>query len=98
MACAHTLCRLPPETSGQDEQHLGRQVGQSGLDLPGPGRIADLQGLKVEATIIVVEEGDVGMALRRLPEGTVQEHAGRVDAERRHQTLPEADQSLVVEG
>jgi hypothetical protein len=53
------------------------KVGQSGLDLLlGPGGIALLQGFKAEATLIVVEEGEVGVVLRRLPEGAIQEDAG----------------------
>src|SRR5919201_288522 len=109
VACAHALCRLPSEKPCQDAQHLGRQVAQSGLDvllgsdgisldLLLAGGIAHLQGLKAEAVAIVVDEGDVRVALRRLPEGAVQEDASRVDAERCHQSLPEADQSLLVEG
>src|SRR5437016_1940557 len=98
VACAHAPCHLPSEKSRQDTQHLGGQVGQSGLDLlVGPGSIAHLQGVKAEATLIVVDKGEVGVALRRLPEGAVQEDAGRVDAERRHQALPESEQSLFVE-
>jgi hypothetical protein len=110
VACAHALCHRPSAKSRQEEHHLGRQVGQSGLDfllgphgippdlLLGPADIAQLQGVKAEATIIVADEDDAGVALRRLPNGAGQEDAGRVDAERRHYSLPEADQSLLVAG
>jgi hypothetical protein len=66
--------------------------------LLGPGDIAHLPCLKAQAGLIVADEGDVGVALRRLPQGTVQEDASRVDAECRHHSLPEADQSLLIEG
>ena len=92
------LCHLPSEKPGEDEQHLGDQVGERGLDLLlGPGGIALLQGVKGEARI-VVDERDFGVALRRLPDGAVQEDADRVDAQRRHQSLPQRDQFLLVQG
>jgi hypothetical protein len=90
------LCHLPSEKSSQDEQQLGAQVVERGLDLLlgpdsipldlllGPGDIAHLPHLKAQAAIIAADEGDVGVALCRLPEGTVQEDASRVDAERRY--------------
>ena len=73
VACAHALCHLPSAKSRQEEHHLGRQVGQSGLDcllgpdgipldlLLGPRSVARLQGLEAQATIIVADEGDVGV-------------------------------------
>ena len=92
-------CHLPSKKACQDESQLGEQVGERGLDLLlRPGGIALLQGLKAEAGIVVVDEGDLGVALRRLLEGPVQEDADRVDAERQHQSLPQRDQPLLVQG
>ena len=57
-------------------------LGPDGISfdaLPGPGGIAHLQRVKAEAPIIVVEEGDIGVALRRLPEGAVQDDARRYE-------------------
>jgi hypothetical protein len=34
--------------------------------------------------MVVLQKGDVGVALCRLPDGAVQEDANRVNAERRH--------------
>jgi hypothetical protein len=97
--CADLLRHLPSEKAGQDEPQLGAQVVERGLDvLVGPGGISRLQCFEGEAAILVLEEGDVGVALRRLPDGAGQEDAGRVDAQRPHQALPERDQPLLVEG
>src|SRR5205085_8335063 len=69
---SQALGHLPTQKPRQDEQQLGRQVGERGLDLLlGPGGIALLQRLKAETGFIVVDEGEVGVALRRLPEGAI---------------------------
>jgi hypothetical protein len=97
--CAGLLGQLPSEKARQDEPQLGGQVAERGLDLlVGPGGIPRLQRVEDEAAIVELEEGDVGMALRRLPDGAGQEDADRVDTERRHQALPERDQPLLVDG
>jgi hypothetical protein len=46
----------------------------------------------------VLDQGEVEVALRRLPDGPVQEGADRGDAEHRHQPLSERDRSLLVKG
>jgi hypothetical protein len=87
-----------PEKARQDEAQFGAQVSERGLDLLlGPGGIGLLQGVKGEARI-VVDERNFGVALRRRPDGAVQEDADRVDAQRRHQALPQRDQPLLVQG
>jgi hypothetical protein len=53
----------------QDESQLGGQVAERGLDLLlGPGGIPRLQRFEGETGIVVLEEGDVGVALRCLPD------------------------------
>jgi hypothetical protein len=70
--CAYALCYVPSEKARQDEQHLGDQVVESHRDLLlGPGGTTLLQGLKAEAGIIVVDEVECRVALRRLPDGPV---------------------------
>jgi hypothetical protein len=99
VVCAGLLCHLPSEKAGQDEPQLGGQIVERGLDLlVGPGAIPRLQRVEGEAAIVVLEEGNVGVALRRLPDGACQEDADGVDAQHRHQSLPERDQALLVDG
>ena len=71
---SQALRHLPSEKPSQKEQHLGAQVVESGLDfLLGPGSIALLQGVKGEACIVELDEDQLGMALRCLPDGAGQQ-------------------------
>jgi hypothetical protein len=99
VVCACLLGHLPSEKAGQDEPQLSGQIVKRGLDLlVGAGGIPRLQRVEGEAAIVVLEKGDVGVALSRLPDGTGQEDADRVDTKRRHQALPKRDQPLLVDG
>src|SRR5919204_2784643 len=87
---AYLLCHLPSHKAIQDKQQLGSQVAERGLDLLlGPGGIPRLQGVKGEDVIVVMDTGDVRVALRCLPDGAGQEDAGCVDAQRRHHCVPQ---------
>src|SRR5207237_5799626 len=94
---AYLLCHLPSQKAIQDKQQLGSQVAERGLDLRlGPGGIPRLQGVKGETGIVVTDKGDVRVALRCLADSAGQENAGRVDAERCHQSLPQRVQPVLM--